>query len=110
MKLLSIIAAWAISFRGKFINCLSTSLATAWARLKLFVISIARARLSCSACDNKSAAISLAWALSSAKIPISDGPATISIATVPKTCFLAVATKMLPGPTILSTGLIVSVP
>ena len=71
---------------------------------------MARARRSCSAWDNKSAASSLGLALASAKIPISEGPATMSIATWPKTCFFAVATKIFPGPTILSTAGIVSVP
>ena len=41
---------------------------------------------------------------------ISLGPAIISISTSPKTCFLASATKAFPGPTILSTFGIVSVP
>ena len=33
----------------------------------------------------------------------SDGPATISMPTSPKTSFFAEATNALPGPTILST-------
>ena len=41
---------------------------------------------------------------SSAITTISLGPARQSIATWPKTCFLASVTNMLPGPTIMSTG------
>ena len=37
----------------------------------------------------------------SAIINISDGPAKLSIPTVPNTFLLAVATNILPGPTIL---------
>ena len=46
----------------------------------------------------------------SATIRISLGPAIISMATVPKTCFFASATKAFPGPTILSTRGTDSVP
>ena len=43
-------------------------------------------------------------------IKISDGPAIISIPTVPNTLLFASATYAFPGPTILSTFGIVSVP
>ena len=46
----------------------------------------------------------------SAIMTISEGPANISIPTSPKTCLLASETYIFPGPTILSTGFIVSVP
>src|SRR5262249_39631343 len=61
------------------------------------------ASVSCSACDNRSAATHCASARSSAMIRISDGPATESMSTAPNTCRLASATQALPGPTILST-------
>ena len=48
--------------------------------------------------------------LPSARTKISLGPAIMSMATLPKTFRLAVATKMPPGPTILSTAGMVSVP
>ena len=38
------------------------------------------------------------------------GPASRSMPTWPNTCFLASATKAFPGPAIMSTGWIVSVP
>ena len=41
---------------------------------------------------------------------ISDGPAIVSIPTLPYSCFFASVTNELPGPTILSTLLILSVP
>ena len=65
---------------------------------------------SCSACANKSAAIISELAVLSAIIRTSLGPATMSIPTSPKTCFLALATKIFPGPTILLTFSIVLVP
>ena len=46
----------------------------------------------------------------SATIKISLGPASISISQWPYTAFLARVTKILPGPVILSTRGIVSVP
>ena len=54
--------------------------------------------LSYQICSNKAGSANL-----SATILTSDGPATISIPTSPKTSFFAQATKVLPGPTILST-------
>ena len=65
---------------------------------------------SCSACDNKSAATYSGFAFSSATTNISLGPAIISISTVPYTNFFAAATKIFPGPTILSTRSMVCVP
>ena len=46
----------------------------------------------------------------SAIIVTSEGPANISIPVSPETSFFAKATYSFPGPTILSTFLIVSVP
>ena len=51
----------------------------------------------------RSDAIHWAGVYPSEMTTISDGPAIISIPTVPKTCFFAEATYALPGPTILST-------
>ena len=59
---------------------------------------------SCSAWPMRSAASRLGLAVSSAMMPISVGPATASMPTNAETSDLAVATKMLPGPVILSTG------
>ena len=64
---------------------------------------MAEAILSCSAWLIRSAARNLGSAVSSATIKISLGPAIISMSTTPYSCFFAVATKMFPGPTILST-------
>ena len=66
--------------------------------------------MSCSAWLIRSAARNLGLADLSAIIRISLGPAIISISTVPYKSFLAVATKILPGPTILSTLGTLSVP
>ena len=49
-------------------------------------------------------------AVASATISTSDGPAIISMRTMPDTCLLASATYWLPGPTITSTRGMVSVP
>ena len=74
------------------------------------VISIADAISSCSACDKRSAATYLAFAVSSARTNISLGPATESMLTCPNTHLFASATNMFPGPTILSTFGMLSVP
>ena len=55
---------------------------------------------SCSACENRSAAIQSGSVSPSQTTRISDGPAIMSMPTVPNTSRLAAATKMLPGPTI----------
>ena len=49
-------------------------------------------------------------AVASASTQTSDGPATMSMPTSPDTICLAAATKALPGPVILSTRGMVSVP
>ena len=65
---------------------------------------------SCSAWAIKSMATRRASAVASATTQTSDGPAIMSIPTSPDTTFLAAATYALPGPVILSTGRMVSVP
>ena len=65
---------------------------------------------SCSAWLKRSAATNFSFAFSSAITRISLGPATESIETFPKSSFLASATKIFPGPTILSTFFILLVP
>ena len=70
----------------------------------------ADARTSCSAWDIRSAATNFGSAVSSAITRTSLGPAIMSISTTPYSSFFAVATKILPGPTILSTFGISSVP
>ncbi|CJB11374.1 Uncharacterised protein [Streptococcus pneumoniae] len=100
----------AISLLGNVSNCLSTSFSTSLASSIFVVIQIAVALSSCSACDNKSAAIYFALPVSSATTTISDGPAIISIFTIPYTSRFARATYKFPGPTILSTFGIDSVP
>lgn len=89
---------------------LSTHFETSLASSSLVVTKIADASSSCSACESKSAATYFGLAVSSAKTKISLGPAIESILTKPNTAFFARATKILPGPTILSTFLIDSVP
>ena len=65
---------------------------------------------SCSAWESRSAATNRGLAVSSAITRISLGPATESMPVTPKHSFLARATKILPGPVILSTLGIVCVP
>ena len=83
---------------------------TASATLSLCVNKIDCAISSCSAWANKSIATQSGSTESSAITNTSDGPAIISMPTRPNTCFFAVATKILPGPVILSTAGIVFVP
>ena len=64
----------------------------------------------CSAWLIISKAMNLALAVSSAIIIISLGPAGLSIATTFQTIIFAAVTYLLPGPMILSTLDIVSVP
>ena len=70
----------------------------------LSVIRTEPASSSCSAWPIRSAARYSGFAPASAMMAISVGPATASMPTMPETMRLAVATKMLPGPVILSTG------
>ena len=65
---------------------------------------------SCSACENRSIATQSGSVVPSQMTRISDGPAIMSMPTVPNTRRLAAATYALPGPTILSTAGTVSVP
>ena len=58
----------------------------------------------------RSMATSRGSAVSSATTQTSDGPAIMSMPTSPETSFLAAATKALPGPVILATGRMASVP
>ena len=64
----------------------------------------------CSACASRSAAQRAGSAEASAIRTTSLGPAGRSIATWLETSSFAAVTQRLPGPTILSTGAIVSVP
>ena len=95
--------ARAIASRGSVRSWRSTSSLTASASSWLTVTSTAVAMRSCSAWLSRSAATQAGFAPPSASTRISLGPAIMSIATRPKTCRLASATKALPGPTILST-------
>ena len=49
-------------------------------------------------------------AVSSATTHTSEGPAIMSMPTSPETIFFAAATYALPGPVILATGAMLSVP
>jgi hypothetical protein len=71
---------------------------------------IACASSSCSACEKRSIATQSGLADESAITRISETPATMSMPTVPYTRRFAAATYALPGPQILSTGRIDSVP
>ena len=92
-----------ISCRTKVLICRSISRSVLLAKDSEVVSKMAEARTSCSAWLIRSAAKKEASAVESATMRISLGPATISISTTPYSSFLAVATKILPGPTILST-------
>ena len=82
LPLLSI-EALAISALPKSGICLSNSSITLSANSLLSVTKTALAILSCSACESKSAATFLASQVPSAITRISDGPAIISIETIP---------------------------
>ena len=99
-----------ISERSSSLANFSTHSETSLANFSLSVKRMAEANSSCSAWDNKSAATYFGLAESSAITNTSLGPAIESILTYPKTAFLASATKIFPGPTILSTFGIDSVP
>ena len=98
------------SILSRFCSCLSTSAAALSAISADVVINTDDAILSCSAWDNISAAIKAGFAFSSAITQTSLGPAIISISTVPYTYFFALATNALPGPVILFTFFMLSVP
>ena len=87
-----------------------SSCATRSANSLLSVASTALAKGSCSAWDSKSAAKCAGLDFSSATIMISLGPATMSMPTSPNTWRLASVTYALPGPVILSTRRMLSVP
>ena len=65
---------------------------------------------SCSACAMRSAARYSGTAVSSARTPISEGPAGKSISTLFLSIILAPVTNTFPGPTIFCTGSMLSVP
>ena len=77
---------------------------------RLSVTSTAEAHTSCSAWLSRSAATQAGSLPPSESTRISLGPAIMSMPTWPNTLRLAVATKMPPGPTTLSTAGMVSVP
>ena len=64
----------------------------------------------CSACPTRSLATIAGSAESSAMIPISVGPASTSIPTLPKRARFASATYLFPGPTMMSAGFPVNRP
>ena len=100
----------AIAFRGNVAHCLFSSSIVSSITFFDVVNTKGLAFSSCSACASKSAAMKLGFAVSSAIIATSEGPATISIPTSPKTMDLAAATYSFPGPTILSTGSMPAIP
>ena len=65
---------------------------------------------SCSACEKRSIATQRGSVVASQITRISDGPAIMSMPTVPNTRRFADATYALPGPQILSTAGMDSVP
>ncbi len=99
-----------MSRRGRSSSWRPTSASTASASGAEVVISTATARTSCSAWAMRSLATSAASAVASARTRISLGPAIMSMSTLPKTSRLAAVTNALPGPQILSTAAIDSVP
>ena len=87
-----------------------TSRSTSAASAALVVTSMHSESGPCSAWASRSAAQSSASAVSSATTSTSLGPAGRSMPTRPETRSFAAVTQRLPGPTILSTAGIVSVP
>ena len=83
---------------------------TRWARDGELVMRIETESGSCSAWARMSAAHQEGETWSSAMVTASVGPWIVSMPTVPNTMRLAVWTKTLPGPNILSTAGTVSVP
>ena len=100
----------AISFLLRVLSFSSTASTTSSATFSLWVTKKAPASSSCSAWERRSVATQSGFAVSSAITRISLGPATMSMSTVPKRNFFARATYMFPGPTILSTFGMLSVP
>ena len=104
------IALRAIASRGSCDSWRSTSAETASASAIESVTSTAQASASCSAWESRSAATYAGLHVPSATTRISLGPAIMSMFTRPKTWRFASATYALPGPTILSTFGMLSVP
>ena len=99
-----------ISARVDDARCFSTAASTASAYAAEKVTRQQLASGSCSAWAMRSMATSAGSAVSSATTQTSEGPAIISMPTSPETIFLAAATYALPGPVILHTGSMDSVP
>ena len=81
-----------MSARGSVLNWDCTACATSSPSLLEQVIRIDCALVSCSACANRSAAIQSALPVSSAITSTSEGPAIMSMPTLPNTSRLAAAT------------------
>src|SRR3984893_11876689 len=84
--------ARAISARGRVASCAATARSTSSASAALSVIRIDCALTSCSACASRSAAIQAALPVPSAMTSTSEGPAIMSMPTLPNTSRLAAAT------------------
>ena len=82
----------AMSARGSVLSCASTAFSTASASAASSVIRIDCALASCSACARRSAAIQSGLPVLSARISTSDGPAIMSMPTLPNTSRFAAAT------------------
>ena len=100
----------AVEFVFNTESCSSICLETFSASVADVVTIIACASESCSACASISAATQAGFALSSAMINTSVGPATKSIPTLPYTWRFASATNLFPGPAITCTCGTVLVP
>ena len=81
-----------MSARGRVASWDCTARSTSSASCALSVIRIDCALTSCSACAKRSAAIQPALPVSSAMTSTSDGPAIMSMPTLPNTSRLAAAT------------------
>ena len=104
-------ARQAVPRRGKRASCLSSSTPTFSAIPRPVASSTTWLSGPCSAWDKRSAATYRASAVPSATTSTSDGPAGISIATPDKAAScLAAITYWLPGPKILYTAGMLSVP
>ncbi len=101
----------AISRLGRVLSCILSSSMTDVNRSLLSVSNTTWLSVPCSACDKRSAATNTGSAFESAITRTSLGPAGMSIATPSElTISFALVTYWLPGPNILSTFGILSVP
>ncbi|OPX73132.1 MAG: hypothetical protein A4E39_01189 [Methanoregulaceae archaeon PtaB.Bin152] len=99
-----------MSFRGDAGSSLPSSAFTRSTSASSVVMRTQAASGSCSAWARMSIAMNAGFAVPSAMIPISLGPAGKSISAYSRSIIFAAVTYTLPGPTIFWTGRMLSVP